>query len=145
MYSDEYLKKLQEKVRRLEFDKLPHEVAIKFIEEAIEMSSKLKMQLKKAESEVKNILKELVDADDICRTKLNDDEALELSSLPSAGIDGSNRVKGGKLGMYYIMLVAGISKFLDGVYNKCGVEFSDIKVQEYVDPSGEKSTLLQKI
>lgn len=135
---DRYLRELQEKIRRLEFDKLPHEVAIKLIEESIKKGSKLRIEFKKAENEVKKILDELYNIGEICKTKLNYSERNELTSIPSAGIDGSNRVKGGRLGIYYIMLVAGIAKFLEGVYGKCEVEFSDIGIHEYLDPTGEK-------
>ncbi len=135
---DRYLKELQEKIRRLEFDKLPYEVAIKLIGESIKKGSKLRIELKKAENDVRKVLDELYNTGEICKTKLNDSERNEVASIPSAGIDGSNRVKGGKLGIYYIMLVAGIAKFLEGVYGKCGVEFSDISIHEYLDPTGEK-------
>jgi exonuclease VII small subunit len=136
--NDDYLRELQEKIRRLEFDRLPHEVATKLIEESIEKGTKLRGEFKKAENEVRNILKELLSVGEVLKTKLDKDEVNKLASIPSAGIDGSNRVKGGKLGVYYIMLVAGIAKFLEGVYDVCDVEFSDVKIEEYFDPSGEK-------
>ncbi|HIP31877.1 MAG TPA: hypothetical protein EYG86_03855 [Crocinitomicaceae bacterium] len=136
--NDDYLRELQERIRRLEFDKLPHEVAIRFIEESIEKGSKLRSEFKKAENEAENILKILLDAGEILKVNFNRDDINKLSSIPSAGIDGSNRVKGGKLGIYYIMLIAGIAKFLEGVHGTCNVEFSDVKIEEYFDPTGEK-------
>jgi hypothetical protein len=48
--NDDYLRELQEKIRRLEFDRLPHEVATKLIEESIEKGTKLRREFKKAKA-----------------------------------------------------------------------------------------------
>jgi len=132
---DYYLQQLREKIRRLEYDKLSHEVLLKFIEESSEKGIEFRKELENAKSETLKFLNKIKDTI-IKHTKLDSPEKLE--DLPSAGVDGSNQVVGGKFGKFYIMLAAGISKFLDGPSKNCEIEFSDVKIVSYYDPTGSR-------
>lgn len=132
---DDHIQRLRERIRKLEYDKLSHEILLKFIEDSTEKGDEFKDDLKNAKKETLKLLDEIkysfIDEVDINRIE-------EFYNVPSAGVDGSNQVVGGKFGKFFILLAAGISKFLDGPLNECEMEFSDVKTLSYFDPVEKK-------
>ncbi|MFW6172449.1 MAG: DNA double-strand break repair nuclease NurA [Elusimicrobiota bacterium] len=108
---------------------------MKFIEDSTEKGDEFKNDLKNAKKETLKLLDEVKNSFiyevDISRVE-------EFHKVPSAGVDGSNQVVGGKFGKFFILLASGISKFLDGPLNECEMEFSDVKTLSYFDPVEKK-------